>query len=95
MAEGRIRRLSIVKERKGGHGLGSLGRTDSTAIWFIQCVGCEYRLIDYLNPLGLPFTTIEVLLEKRLQTGGLMARILQARRMAAKKVVLRLDQLEH
>jgi hypothetical protein len=67
MAEGRIRRLSIVKERKGGHGLGSLGRTDSTAIWFIQCVGCEYRLIDYLNPLGLPFTTIEVLLEKRLQ----------------------------
>lgn len=35
------------------HTAWDLGRRDSTAIWFIQCVGAERRLIDYYESSGV------------------------------------------
>jgi phage terminase large subunit len=46
LAEGRIRPIKIEKESRV-HTAWDLGVSDSTAIWFVQCVGRERRLIDY------------------------------------------------
>jgi phage terminase large subunit len=45
-----------------------LGLSDSTAIWFIQCVGRERRLVDYYESSGVGLDHyVDVLTEKRLQ----------------------------
>lgn len=45
-----------------------LGRRDSTAIWFIQCVGRERRLVDYYETSGVALHHYaEVLRQKREQ----------------------------
>jgi hypothetical protein len=46
LAEGRIRPIKIEADVRV-HTAWDLGVSDSTAIWFIQCVGRERRLIDY------------------------------------------------
>jgi hypothetical protein len=67
MPEGRIRPLSIDKSA-GVDTAWGFGRTDLTAIWFIPCVGREYRLNDYYESSGAAVHHyVEVLLEKRLQ----------------------------
>jgi len=45
-----------------------LGRTDSTAIWFIQQVGREYRIVDYYETSGVAMHHYaDVLFEKKYQ----------------------------
>jgi hypothetical protein len=51
-AEGRIRALEIDKSVPVDTAW-DLGRTDSTAVWFIQRVGREYRLVDYYESSGV------------------------------------------
>jgi len=51
-AEGRIRPLTIDKSVKVDT-TWDLGRADSTAIWFIQRAGREFRLIDYYESSGV------------------------------------------
>jgi phage terminase large subunit len=47
-----------------------LGKSDSTAIWFIQCVGKERRLIDYHESSGSDLDVyVRVLDEKRREKG--------------------------
>ena len=69
LAEGRIGKLEINKDVRC-HTAWDLGLSDSTAIWFIQCVGRERRLVDYyeLSGVGLDHY-VQVLTEKRLQHG--------------------------
>lgn len=68
-AEGRIRSLEIdplIRVHTGW----DIGRTDSTAIWFIQCVGRERRLVDYHESSGHIITHYaDVLYEKQQQHG--------------------------
>lgn len=69
LAEGRIRRLEIdplIRVHTGW----DIGRTDSTAIWFIQCVGRERRLVDYHESSGHIITHYaDVLYEKQQEHG--------------------------
>jgi len=66
-AEGRIRPLEIDKNVSVDTAW-DLGKTDSTAIWFIQQVGREYRLVDYFESSGLAMHAyVEVLFEKKVQ----------------------------
>ncbi len=47
-----------------------LGQSDNTAIWFVQIVGMEYRLIDYYQSSGVKMAHyIEVLAEKGYKYG--------------------------
>lgn len=47
-----------------------LGQSDNTAIWFVQIVGMEYRLIDYYQSSGVKLGHyIEVLAEKGYKYG--------------------------
>jgi phage terminase large subunit len=48
LAEGRIRPIGIEKEVRV-HTAWDLGVSDSTAIWFIQCVGRERRLLFFVT----------------------------------------------
>lgn len=50
-AEGRICHLDIDRSVRV-HTAWDLGRRDATAIWFIQCVGRERRLVDYYEASG-------------------------------------------
>jgi hypothetical protein len=51
-AERRIVRLTIDQSVRV-HTAWDLGFSDSTAIWFIQCVGRERRLVDYYESSGV------------------------------------------
>lgn len=51
-ADGRIGRVPIDRAVPV-HTAWDLGITDSTAIWFIQCVGKERRLVDYYEASGV------------------------------------------
>lgn len=63
--QNRIRPLPIERAVRV-HTAWDLGRTDSTAIWFIQCVGRERRLIDYYESSGVgPDHYADVLEEKK------------------------------
>lgn len=47
-----------------------LGQSDNTAIWFVQIVGMEYRIIDYYQSNGVKLSHyIEVLLERGYKYG--------------------------
>jgi len=52
-AEGRIGPIELDRGAPVHTGW-DLGRTDSTAIWFIQRVGRDYRLVDYYESSGAP-----------------------------------------
>src|SRR6476659_5412365 len=52
LAEERIRSIAIEKEARV-HTAWDLGVSDSTAIWFVQCVGRERRLVDYYEGAGV------------------------------------------
>lgn len=47
-----------------------LGVSDSTAIWFIQCVGRERRLIDYYEASGTGLPHYAEVLEQKRRDGG-------------------------
>ena len=49
---GRIRRIAIERALPV-HTAWDLGHADSTAIWFVQCVGRERRLVDYYEASGV------------------------------------------
>jgi phage terminase large subunit len=69
LAEGRIRPIEIEKEVRV-HTAWDLGVSDSTAIWFIQCVGRERRLVDYYEGSGVGLNHYaQVLHDKRIQQG--------------------------
>lgn len=51
-SEGRIGRVPVDRA-VAVHTAWDLGISDSTAIWFIQCVGKERRLIDYYEASGV------------------------------------------
>jgi phage terminase large subunit len=52
LAEGRICPIEINKDVKT-HTAWDLGVSDSTAIWFIQCINRERRLVDYYESSGV------------------------------------------
>lgn len=54
LSEGRIARIPVDRSIKVSTSW-DLGYTDSTAIWFVQCVGKERRLVDYYESSGLDF----------------------------------------
>jgi len=63
--EGRICRIEIEKDVRV-HTAWDLGVSDSTAIWFIQCVGRERRLVDYYESSGVGLNHyVDVLHDKR------------------------------
>ena len=69
LAEGRICPIEINKDVKT-HTAWDLGVSDSTAIWFIQCVGRERRLVDYYEASGVGLDHYaQVLHDKRIQHG--------------------------
>jgi phage terminase large subunit len=69
LAEGRIANLEINKDVRV-HTAWDLGVSDSTAIWFIQCVGRERRLVDYYEASGVGLDHyVQVLNERRLKYG--------------------------
>jgi hypothetical protein len=68
-AEGRIGRVPIDRAMRV-HTAWDLGRRDATAIWFIQCVGRERRLVDYYESSGAGFDHYaQVLHDKRRERG--------------------------
>jgi len=67
--QGRIRRIAIDKAVPV-HTAWDLGVSESTAIWFIQCVGRERRLVDYYESSGIALPDyVQVLEEKKQQYG--------------------------
>jgi phage terminase large subunit len=52
IAEDRITRVPYEK-MKPVHTFWDLGKRDFTAIWFVQVVGFEFRIIDYIEDTGL------------------------------------------
>jgi hypothetical protein len=69
LAEGRICPIEINKDVKT-HTAWDLGVSDSTAIWFIQCVGRERRLVDYYEASGVGLDHyVQVLNDKRREHG--------------------------
>ena len=54
IGEGRIGRIPVDRAIKVSTAW-DLGYTDSTAIWFVQCVGKERRLVDYYESSGVDF----------------------------------------
>jgi hypothetical protein len=52
--EGRIGRVPVERTAKV-HTAWDLGYSDSTAIWFIQTIGKERRLVDYYEASGVGF----------------------------------------
>jgi phage terminase large subunit len=69
LAEGRITDIAIDKDVRV-HTAWDLGVSDSTAIWFIQCVGRERRLVDYYEASGVGLDHyVQVLNERRLKYG--------------------------
>jgi len=69
MAEGRIKPIEIDKAVRV-HTAWDLGVSDSTAIWFVQCIGRERRLVDYYETSGVGLDHYaQVLMDKRLKQG--------------------------
>jgi phage terminase large subunit len=69
LAEGRIANLEINKEVRV-HTAWDLGVSDSTAIWFVQAVGRERRLVDYYEASGVGLDHYaRVLHDKRIEHG--------------------------
>jgi phage terminase large subunit len=67
--EGRICPIEIDKGARV-HTAWDLGISDSTAIWFIQCVGRERRLVDYYESSGVGLDHyVDVLHDKRRKYG--------------------------
>jgi hypothetical protein len=67
LAEGRIRPIEIDPAVRM-HTAWDLGVSDSTAIWFIQCVNRERRLVDYYEASGVGLDHYaQVLHEKRIK----------------------------
>ena len=65
LEQGRVRPLQVERAIRV-HTAWDLGLRDSTAIWFIQCVGMERRLIDYYETSGVGLDHyVEVLDEKK------------------------------
>jgi hypothetical protein len=52
------------------HTAWDLGISDSTAIWFIQCVGKERRLVDFHEVSGVGFDEYKRILEDRAKEHG-------------------------
>jgi hypothetical protein len=70
-AEGRICHLDIDRAVRV-HTAWDLGRRDAMAIWFIQCVGRERRLVDYYeNTMQSLDHYAQVLYDKRRERGWL------------------------
>ena len=68
-AEGRIRPIQVEKAIRV-HTSWDLGVSDSTAIWFIQAVGRERRLVDYYESSGVGLEHYaQVLHDKRMGHG--------------------------
>lgn len=66
LAEKRIRPIAIDPSARVYTGW-DLGRGDSTAIWFMQAIGRERRLIDYYEGSNIDLEHyVQVLLEKRI-----------------------------
>lgn len=63
-ADGRIGRVPIDRGLPV-HTAWDLGITDSTAIWFIQCLGKERRLIDYYEASGVGLDHYATVLKDR------------------------------
>lgn len=61
---GRIGRIPIDRAVQV-HTAWDLGVSDSTAIWFIQCVGRERRLVDYYEASGVGLPHYAEVLEER------------------------------
>lgn len=69
LSEGRIRSIEIDKSVRV-HTAWDLGVSDSTAIWFVQCVNRERRLVDYYESSGVGLDHYaRVLYDKRMQHG--------------------------
>jgi phage terminase large subunit len=69
LAESRICPIEINNDVKT-HTAWDLGVSDSTAIWFIQCIGRERRLVDYYEASGVGLDHYaQVLHDKRIQHG--------------------------
>lgn len=69
LAEGRIGKVEVDKNVRVHTGW-DLGVSDSTAIWFIQCVGRERRLVDYYESSGVGLNHYaELLHSKRMEHG--------------------------
>jgi hypothetical protein len=69
LAEGRICPIEINKDLRT-HTAWDLGVSDSTAIWFIQCIGQERRLVDYYEASGVGLDHYaQVLHDKRMEHG--------------------------
>ena len=69
LAEGRITNIAIDKDVRVQTAW-DLGVSDSTAIWFIQCVGRERRLVDYYEASGVGLDHYaQVLHDKRIEHG--------------------------
>lgn len=69
LAEGRICPIAIDKAVRV-HTAWDLGISDSTAIWFIQCVGRERRFVDYYESSGVGLDHYaRVLHDKRISHG--------------------------
>jgi phage terminase large subunit len=69
LAERRITDLEINKDVRV-HTAWDLGLSDSTAIWFVRCVGRERRLVDYYEASGVGLNHyVQVLNEKRIAGG--------------------------
>lgn len=62
--ENRIRPIQVERAVRV-HTSWDLGVRDSTAIWFIQCVGTERRLIDYYEASGVGLDHYVEVLEER------------------------------
>jgi hypothetical protein len=68
-AEGRICSLPVDRAVRV-HTCWDLGRADATAIWFIQAVGRERRLIDYAEASGADIPALSnILIDKRHARG--------------------------
>ena len=63
-ADGRVGRVPIDRGLPV-HTAWDLGITDSTAIWFIQCLGKERRLIDYYESSGVGLDHYAAVLKER------------------------------
>jgi phage terminase large subunit len=69
LAEERIRPIEIEREARV-HTAWDLGVSDSTAIWFVQCVARERRLVDYYEGSGVGLDHYaQVLHDKRIKHG--------------------------
>lgn len=60
-------RITMVKVKAGipVHTFWDLGQSDNTAIWFVQIVGLEYRIVDYYQNSGEKMPHYIEILEKR------------------------------